>query len=465
MVTLTIALRSLARRKIRMALIALLVFLGTILIVFGETFSLSAKSSSRSAIINYFTGDVVIYSEKSKEKPSPFSFATPLPPVPDPARIESWLARNDRVNGFVAIAQNYGILSAERDGRTVDVPFFFYAVDPRKYSAMFRNIDMKEGSFYNGKEAAAQSGVVLSTFQVKNYTENYSIDLRPGDAVKLLSLSDGGSVNAVSSRIIGTYEPRYYRNVFNYINFLDIKSYSRLYNFTGVEASSMPASFNDALSSESDDDIFGLAQTGIGKLDTKQLVASDISGFSMIAVRLKETTDSRAFTDALLQQGFGVKAVSWSEASGFFAYIAGIIQGVIYGATFLVFLVVVFILMNTLVINVLERTGEIGTLRAMGAEKSFIAVEFLLESFLLNGAAAVIGMAASTLLIAVFGRSIVLPDVLQQYLVGGGPLSLHLTARPFIEAFVLIVIVSLLATLFPIRVATSVTPLKAMSGK
>ena len=465
MVTLTIALRSLARRKVRMILIALLVFLGTILIVFGETFSLSAKSSSRSAIINYFTGDVVVYSDKSKEKPSPFSFTTPLPPVSDPARIEAWLAGNDQVEAFVSIAQNYGIMSVERDGRTVDVPFFFYAVDPGKYGAMFRNIDMKEGVFYDGSQDTGRSGVVLSSFQVKNYAENYSIDLRTGDAVKLLSLSDGGSVNAVSSRVIGTYEPKYFRNVFNYINFLDIRSYSRLYNFTGVAASSMPASFNNALSSESDDDIFGLAQTGVGELDTKQLVAQDISGFSMIAVRLKKNADARVFTDTLLQQGFGVKTASWNEASGFFAYIAGIIQGIIYGATFLVFLVVVFILMNTLVINVLERTGEIGTLRAIGAEKSFIAVEFLWESFLLNGTAAIAGMAASFLLIAVFGRTIILPDVLQQYLVGGGPLSLHLTPLPFIEAFVLIIIVSLLATLFPIRVATSVTPLKAMSGK
>jgi ABC-type lipoprotein release transport system permease subunit len=464
MVTLTIALRSLARRKIRMLLIALLVFLGTILIVFGETFSLSAKRSSRSAIINYFTGDLVIYSDKSKEKPSPFSFTTPLPPVPDPARIESWLAGNDQVDTFVSIAQNYGILSVERDGRTTDVPFFFYAVDPEKYSAMFRNIAMKKGTFFKGEEDSTVSGVVLSMFQLKNYAENYSIDLQTGDAVRLLSLSGGGSVNAVSSRIIGTYEPRFYKNVFNYINFLDIKSYSRLYNFTGVETSSMPASFNNALSSESDDDIFGLAQSGMGKLDTRRLVASDISGFSMIAVRLKENSDARTFTDILMKQGFGVKVVSWSDAAGFFAYIAGIIQGVIYGATFLVFLVVVFILMNTLIINVLERTGEIGTLRAMGAEKSFIAAEFLWESFLLNGTAAVSGIAASTILITASGGSLVLPDVLQQYLVGGGPLILQLSARPFVEAFALIIIVSLLATLYPIRVATSVTPLKAMSG-
>jgi putative ABC transport system permease protein len=120
--------------------------------------------------------------------------------------------------------------------------------------------------------------------------------------------------------------------------------------------------------------------------------------------------------------------------------------------------------MNTLIISVLERTAEIGTLRAMGAEKSFIAAEFLLESFLLNCVAALVGMAVSIVIIIAIGNTIVLPDIMQQYLVGGGPLRLLLSPRPFIEAFAIIIMVSLLATLYPIRVATSVTPLKAMSG-
>jgi ABC-type antimicrobial peptide transport system permease subunit len=54
---------------------------------------------------------------------------------------------------------------------------------------------------------------------------------------------------------------------------------------------------------------------------------------------------------------------------------------------------------------------------------------------------------------------------MQQYLVGGGGLRLLFTPRPFIEALVLILAVSALATVYPIRVATAITPLKAMSGK
>jgi putative ABC transport system permease protein len=240
-----------------------------------------------------------------------------------------------------------------------------------------------------------------------------------------------------------------------------------LYNFTGVESSSLPADFNKALSTESDDDILGLANGNVDRLDTKALVSQELTGYSMIAVKLKDSRTVPAFVQEVGKQNFGVKVALWNEASGFFAYIASIIQAVIYGATFLIFLIVVFILMNTLIINVIERTGEIGTLRALGAEKSFITLVFMWESLLLNGAAALLGMMASGILILAVGRSsgIVLPDVMQQYLVGGGGLRLIFSVRPFAEALVLILAVSGLATVYPIRVATSITPLKAMSAK
>lgn len=466
MLTLKIAFRSLMRRKVRVAMIGLLVVLGTILIVFGETFSLSAKHFSREAIIQYFTGDVIIYSARSKDLPSPFSFTTALPVLNDPGRIEAYLASNSAVAAYVSIAQNYGLLSVTKRGKKFDVPFIFYAVDPLKYAKTFSNAAMLKGSFFSAEKGVSASGVVLSAFQVKNYATNYSIDISVGDSVTLLSLTEGGSVNAYPSKILGIYEPRFYKNVFDYINFIDITSYSRLYNFTGVDASSLPSTFNKALASDSDDAIFGIADSGFQSLDTKKLVSRELTGYTMIAVKLKDHRDIGKFTAAVKKQGFDVKTALWNEASSFFANVAGIIQSVIIGASALIFLIVVFILMNTLIINVLERTGEIGTLRAMGGEKSFITSIFLWESFFLNGIAALIGMAVSIILIVVIGmRGIALPPIMADYLVGGGTLKLIVSARPFIEAFLIIVAVSVLATLYPIRVATKITPLKAMSDK
>ena len=467
MVALTIALRTLLRRKTRIAMIGSLVFLGTMLIVFGETFSLSAKHFSQASIISFFTGDVILYSAKSKEKPSPFSFTTPLPVIADPEKIEAWLAADSMVAQHVPIAQNYGMLSVEKRGKKYEVPFFFYAIDPVRYRTMFPNITMRQGPFYNADSSGPAAGVVLSQFLVKEYANNYSVEFKQGDTVTLLSLNDGGSVNAYPSTIVGIYEPVYYTNIFNYINLLDIKSYASLYNFTGVKTSSIPLSYNKALASQSDADIFGLADGAMGSLNTGDLVAQELTGYTTIAVKLKKPAMVEPFIRAIANQNFDIKVARWNEASGFFAYIASIIQAVIYGATFLIFLIVVFILMNTLIISVLERTGEIGTLRAMGGEKSFITAIFLWESLLLNGTAALLGMAVSLILILIVnsGSGIMLPDIMQQYLVGGGKLGLILTPRPFIEALVLIVVVTALATIYPIRVATAITPLKAMSGK
>ncbi len=187
----------------------------------------------------------------------------------------------------------------------------------------------------------------------------------------------------------------------------------------------------------------------------------------MIAVKLKDYRKAATLRAELDKAGMGVKSASWQEAAGFFAYIAGIIQAVIYGAGFLIFVIVVFILMNMLIIGVLERTTEIGTLRAIGGEKGFIAGLFLWESILLNGSAAMLGIAVGAFTILIFRTSggIALPDIVQQYLTGGGALHIAFSIRPFLVAGALVSTVSLIATIYPVNVATVITPLKAMSGK
>jgi ABC-type lipoprotein release transport system permease subunit len=456
------------RRKVRMSLIGFLVFIGTIIIVFGETFSLSAKYFSRQAIIEYFTGDVILYSTRSKELPSPFSFTTPLPLISEPQKIIAWLKENSFVKSHVALSQNYGLLSIDKLGKKSDVPFIFYAANPSEYRSVFQNIKMVKGAFFDAEGKGLQKGVVLSDFQVKNYSKNYSVDLEPGDKVTLLSLTEGASVNAVPSEIIGIYEPLRYKNVFNYINFMDMESYSRLYNFTGVDAASLPADFTRALKTNSDDEIFNLAGgKRFDSIDTKKLVARDLTGFTMIAIKLKNHNDIPAFTATIKKANLDVAVAPWNKASGFFSQVAAVIQSVIYGATFLIFLIVVFILMNTLIIGALERTGEIGTLRAMGGEKSFITAIFLWESFLLNGSALVLGMFVSAIMVITVSLSggIALPDVMAQYLIGGGKLELIVSVRPFLEAIGIVLFVSTVATIYPVRVATSITPLKAMTDR
>jgi putative ABC transport system permease protein len=54
--------------------------------------------------------------------------------------------------------------------------------------------------------------------------------------------------------------------------------------------------------------------------------------------------------------------------------------------------IVLFTVVNTMTMSVMERTHEIGTLRAMGIKKRGIALQFVLEGILLGGIGATLGI-------------------------------------------------------------------------
>ena len=472
-----LALRTLLRRKSRMFLIAALVAFGTFLIIFGTTFSSSAHRVSKSSIIENFTGDFIIYAAKSKEKPSPFAFQTPLPNIPNVPEIETYLDSLPEVAAYAPYAQNYAILQVERNGKKIELPFIFYAVDPPGYHRVFSNERMTQGSFFgiggsaHSTGAAAVDnpahGVLISEYQNRQYKKNYGVTLQVGDKLTVLGITQGG-VNAASSKVVGIFEPRYYKNVFNYINFLDIATYSNLYNFTGVQA--LPASLDKSLNAASTDDagIFGLASdNSLSSIDLNTLKSQALSGYTMIAVKLKDHARASEVMRLVERKAdLGIKVSGWQEASGYFAQIASGLQTFVYVATGLIFLIVAFIFMNTLIINITERTDEIGTMRAMGAEKSFVRRLFLSETLILNLAASLVAMVVALVVILLVGsHGIPLPDTFSQFLIGGGNLPLELQLGPFVQAVLVTVVVSVLATLYPVRVATAITPLEAMNKR
>jgi putative ABC transport system permease protein len=464
MIVLKIAFRALMRRKGRMVLIGILVAFGTFLIVAGGVFSQSAGIASRNAIAGNFTGDFVVYSAKSKEIPSPFAFGTPLPPVKNAQGVADALASLDNVATWTMFAQNYGIIEVDRAGTKRDLPVIFYAVEPESWLRTFPNAKVVDGSWFG---TDGSGGIMISRDQNAQYAQKYGVTLKSGERVKLLGVTEGGA-NAVETVIAGSFEPIRYRSVFNYINFVDAATYARLFNYAGVEE--LPQGFDAALGKtmDSEENIFALAHDeAVGTIDVGKLKAEPLSGFSMIAVKLKDRSKlDETMRTLTARTELDIKTARWDEASGFYAKIADALQAFIALATGLIFLVVVMIFMNTLIINVIERTGEIGTMRAIGADKSFIRATFLAESLLLNTAAAAVGMIAAVACIAIGSRGgFPLPETISQFLIGGGPLPLTVSPWPFAAAVTTVLAVSFLATLYPISVATSITPIRAMNDR
>jgi ABC-type lipoprotein release transport system permease subunit len=423
-----IALRSVLKRKQRMTAIGALVILGTTLIVFGQTFANSAEKASRDAIIEHFTGDFIVYSEEARQTASPFSFTSPLPVIQDVPAIREYLSNMEEIETFVPFAQNYCVIRIGEGNESDEIPFVFYAVQPQLYRQTFQNLRMIQGSFFasDAESTEAKPGIVVSAAQNRKYEEDYGLTLAPGKEVSILSVISGGSVNAVKATVRGIFEPRFYKNVFDY-NSLSAR--------TG----------------------------GLGDLDLQQLETEQLSGYTLIAVKLSEGADRRDIIERVRRTELPVKVVPWNEASGGFAQIARAIHAFIYVSTVLIFLIVILIFMNTLIINVIERTGEIGTLRAIGGERVLIRRIFVAETLITNSVATAAGMVVSLVAILLTaGSGIPLPETVAQFLVGGGRLPMRITIGPFLQAAGVILAVSIVATLYPVRFAAKISPSEAM---
>ncbi len=466
MVFFKIAIGSLLKRKKRVAGIGLLVMFGTILIVFGQEFALTANRLSKDAIIDNLTGDFIIYSSRTKEKPGPYTFSNPLTNIENVEEIKRVLSRYEEVEAYTAYSQNISIISVD-GGTPAELPLIYTAVEPETYLDFFNNIKMVEGTFFGRGTGALQGGIILSEAQNDRYEEQYGVRFTVGEPITMYGLTSGGAVNAVKTKVQGIFVPLKYENSFDYINFMDAGTYSELYNFTGVAAGSLPEAISDSLSTDNEDDIFNLGlDESFGRIDVETLQSTALSGYTMISVHLKKGVDTEAFLKKLEPDGetYGFKTAAWEEASGGLSRIAGALQGFIYAATALIFIIVALILMNTLIINIMERTAEIGTIRAIGAKKSFVTLMFLSETLVLNIIAGIAGIAVSAVLILIAGHfGIALPGPVSQFLIGGGRLYPELRLATVGQALVIIVVITVLATLYPLRVATRVTPLRAMS--
>jgi putative ABC transport system permease protein len=62
--------------------------------------------------------------------------------------------------------------------------------------------------------------------------------------------------------------------------------------------------------------------------------------------------------------------------------------------------IVLFAVVNTMTMNVMERTNEIGTVRAMGVRRGGIRSQFIAEGFLIGAIGATVGAALAFLIAA-----------------------------------------------------------------
>ncbi|MCA9673251.1 MAG: FtsX-like permease family protein [Myxococcales bacterium] len=179
--------------------------------------------------------------------------------------------------------------------------------------------------------------------------------------------------------------------------------------------------------------------------------------------RLQQT--ATAVRAALKKAGLAVRVIDWRAAAGQIGRVVRIASAVVYGGLIVVLFVSMIILSNVMLMSVTQRTQDIGTMRAIGAQRSFVRGMLLLESSVLALICSAIGSGLGLAFISWLGaKGIAARSTLTRFLFSGPSLHPTATLGHAVTAVVVVVIVALVSTYYPARLATKVSPREAMGA-
>lgn len=90
--------------------------------------------------------------------------------------------------------------------------------------------------------------------------------------------------------------------------------------------------------------------------------------------------------------GQKIDLTTWEDETSFLKWVVALLSALAWVLTIVLSIIIVMGLMNALWMSIKERTTEIGTLRAIGMQKSKVLQLFLMESLILSIAATVVGL-------------------------------------------------------------------------
>jgi ABC-type lipoprotein release transport system permease subunit len=327
----------------------------------------------------------------------------------------------------------------------------------------------------------------------------YTIDV--GDTITIKAPSKSGYFNSVNVKVYGFIQFRQIEKsgIAGMMSVLDLMSFRDLYGYltserrAEIEAIQASVGARDLSRDDAEAALFGggAALEGEAKqarIEESGLIArdraarpEDLGGRVYAQEELERgvvlnaalvlddprqlRATLRAVQAAADEAKLGLKVIDWQAASGLVGQFVTLLRVVLYTAIVIFFAIALVIINNAMVMATLQRVKEIGTMRAIGAQRRFVLTMLLVETatvglvFGLGGAAlgglgvwavrAAGGIPATTdLLNFLFSGPALLPTL------GGASVGISLF---------IVVAVSVLSGLYPALLAMRVTPVEAMA--
>jgi putative ABC transport system permease protein len=132
-------------------------------------------------------------------------------------------------------------------------------------------------------------------------------------------------------------------------------------------------------------------------LAQKLVFGRDEAKVTGIVLQLRRTEDLpavRARLNSLFtKHGLDLEVRDFTELNPFYAQVRRFFSAMFLFIALIMGVIVLFTVVNTMTMTVMERTSEIGTSRALGVRQSGVRLQFMLEGLLLGATGATFGLA------------------------------------------------------------------------
>ncbi|HZH03543.1 MAG TPA: FtsX-like permease family protein [Myxococcaceae bacterium] len=323
--------------------------------------------------------------------------------------------------------------------------------------------------------------------------------VRIGDTLTVKSFARSGYVESVNVKVYGTYQFKGLEKaaLAGSMALMDLVTFRDLYGFVNearreeLKALQAGAGLRAVARENAEAELFGggelVSEGTAGRIDEaaefesgkRERLARDPQGQTYnpeelergVVVnaaiilkdpsRLAETT--REVQRVSTERGLGLRAVGWQKAAGVIGQFLFVAKAVLYLAVAIIFAVGLVIINTSMTMATLQRVQEIGTMRAIGAHRSFVLTLVLTETLMLGLVFGTAGALLGAGIIELWGsRGIPAPTEELYFFFSGPRLFPSISVGSVVAAFAIVLGVSALSTFYPALLATRVSPLEAM---
>ncbi len=481
------AFKNIIRQKKKSIFVGLIVFIGSLILILGNSILDSGQKSLKKNFSENFTGDVLITINSDEDLSiignraagmanmhgqSAKLFNVETSVLPGYARVIDLLSSIDGIESLTSQATGAAELELS-NGKKDFIQLF--GIDPVSYSKTFDKFKWVEG----GMPVSESPGIIISKEKIEEIALNTGTDLNVGDELLLRGFS-GTGFKLVSVPLTGIFNLKGSVEFISQFGYLEINSFRKLtgMNVNTAEIAELSQAEMALLDAENIESFFELAANAdeavlshelppTGSLSNKVEEDSPGAQWHFIMLKLNKGVSEDNFIKKLNMlftvNDLQVKAVGWKKAAGSFVMLSMIFQGAFNNSLLAVAIIACAIIINTLTISITERTPEIGTMRAIGAKRGFVRRLIIAEVLIIGGISftgSVFLSTAALFLLRIIG--IRAPGATASVIFGGEVLYPFITTGALFWTLSLIAPVLLITSLAASAKALRVQPVSAM---